>query len=586
MRKGAVKRLSVWLLVVFVAVLPVYGGTPCRTCVPMDSGAKRAAAVRGVGSVVADSGPDLASGPAGAVQEKPDLMVLDTWTVPGNFCPQATVDLHSTIHNSGPVAVVDSFYFDMWFDGDNIGYARIEGLGSGASLELVLEDFVWPADSDSHVVTAMADTDDEIDEEIEVNNIHLEYFIADVCTACTEVSIPFDTGWNWFSLNVSQSDMALDSVLASLDANGVYIKNQTSFADYVPAWGGWFGTLGEINCRETYMIRMDYPDTLVACGFPYDASTPLELPAGWSWISYMPRSAMPLDDALASLGDNGEYIKDQTAFADYVPDWNGWFGTLSEMQPLHGYKIKMTSADILVYPDSAGALSRMPGELLAAGPAGPGTCEWSVNPHEYEKNTCLIAAVRLEGQACVGPGDRLAAFCGGECRGAVSALLNPEGAYRFYLTVYGGAGGRDVMTFRYWDSRSGVVRVMTEEMVFEPDLFLGTSIRPVILNACPGQTARESGDFRLVSLVNRPDPFAERTAITFHIVSPGAVTVEIYNIRGEKVATLLSGRLDPDTYTITWDGTNDLRRPAPSGVYFCRLAAGDKVLTDKVVLMR
>jgi hypothetical protein len=549
----------------------------------IDSGVRGPVAPVGIGPV----GPGRdSSGPGEPLQDKPDLTVLDVWTVPTDFCPQATVDMHGTIHNLGLVAVVDSFYFDMWFDGENIGYARIEGLGAGASLELVLEDFVWPADSDSHVVTAMADTDYEIDEEVEVNNLRLEYFQADVCTTCTEVSIPLEPGWNWFSLNVSDADMSLDHVLASLDTNGIYIKNQTSFADYVPAWGGWFGTLGEITCDETYMLKMENQDTLAFCGFPYDVSTAMNLPPGWSWISYLPFESMTLDDALASLGSSGEYIKDQTSFADYVPEWNGWFGSLSEMKPLCGYKIKMTLADTLIYPEGGGTLSGNSHRRSLTGCLDGYTGDWVVNPHDFEANSGVIAALGGGGKIDVGAGDRIGVFCGAQCRGTAAALLTPEGAHLFYITVYGSDRERDVLTLKYWNARSEMVYLLDREVVFQSDAVLGSSIRPLRLAISgPAERDRSTG-LEACSLFNRPDPFAEITTVMFQVTTAGPVTVEVYNTCGEKVATLMDGDLEPDTYRLTWDGTTDSGRTAPSGVYFCRAAAGNTVLTDKVILMR
>jgi hypothetical protein len=95
-----------------------------------------------------------------------------------------------------------------------------------------------------------------------------------------------------------------------------------------------------------------------------------------------------------------------------------------------------------------------------------------------------------------------------------------------------------------------------------------------------------SKDAKVFSLANWPEPFAGSTTLTFRIGRPERVTVSIYNIRGERVITLCDGHMKADTYKLIWDGTTDLGRPAPSGVYFCRLAAGDACLTDKMVLMR
>ncbi len=520
------------------------------------------------------------------IQAKPDLIVLDTWTVPATFCRYAVVDIHSTIRNIGTVAAGDSFYFDMWFDGDNIGFARIESLAAGQALELVLDNFAWPGDTLSHTITAMADTDHEIDEELETNNIHLEYIAANMCTTCTFVSLPFETGWNWLSLNVDDPDMSLDHVLASLDTNGVYIKSQTAFAEYVPAWNGWFGTLTSLTCHETYMINMGSPDTLDFCGFPYDVSTPLELPAGWSWISYLPRDTMTVDDALDSLEANGEYIKNQTAFAEYVPAWNGWFGTLVEMCPCDGYKIKMAATDTLVYPDLREVTGSKESRPHGVGFMGLGLEGWMVNPHEFETNGCLTAEVHMGGKPYAKRTDRLAAFCRDECRGTASALVNPDGDHVFYLTVHGRSGAGEVLTFRYFDSGNGLIYDLCKAVEFRPNITAGSSIHPFALHVSREPGRDESKDASLFSLENRPDPFTRSTVVRFRLGHPGIVTVGVYNVRGEKVATLCDAYPASDTHTLIWDGRTDSGQQAPAGVYFCRLVCADGLLIEKMVLMK
>jgi hypothetical protein len=59
------------------------------------------------------------------------------------------------------------------------------------------------------------------------------------------------------------------------------------------------------------------------------------------------------------------------------------------------------------------------------------------------------------------------------------------------------------------------------------------------------------------------------------------VTLKVFNILGEEVATLVSDRLSAGSYLYEWDASN-----LASGVYLYRLQAGDYVETRKMVLMR
>ena len=64
------------------------------------------------------------------------------------------------------------------------------------------------------------------------------------------------------------------------------------------------------------------------------------------------------------------------------------------------------------------------------------------------------------------------------------------------------------------------------------------------------------------------------------------VDIGIYNIRGQRIATVYSNRLYGETRTFRWNGTDSYGKPVASGVYFMRVAAGGRVATKKVVVIR
>ena len=80
---------------------------------------------------------------------------------------------------------------------------------------------------------------------------------------------------------------------------------------------------------------------------------------------------------------------------------------------------------------------------------------------------------------------------------------------------------------------------------------------------------------------NYPNPFNPTTAISYQLSAPGRVELNIYDLNGHKVRTLINGMQDPGYYTVNFHA-GDL----PSGVYFYRLAAGNEVVTKKMVLMK
>jgi len=64
------------------------------------------------------------------------------------------------------------------------------------------------------------------------------------------------------------------------------------------------------------------------------------------------------------------------------------------------------------------------------------------------------------------------------------------------------------------------------------------------------------------------------------------VKLEVYNVRGQCVATLLNGTHDAGQHQVTWTGLDDHGQALPSGSYLLRLDTGREVRTTKAALVR
>jgi hypothetical protein len=83
-----------------------------------------------------------------------------------------------------------------------------------------------------------------------------------------------------------------------------------------------------------------------------------------------------------------------------------------------------------------------------------------------------------------------------------------------------------------------------------------------------------------------PNPAAGRATIEFGLKQTGPVTLAIYDVSGRKVRTLVQGTLGPGVHVRPWDGRDDAGRDVAAGIYLVKLAARDKVFTEKLVLAR
>ncbi|MCP4683847.1 MAG: T9SS type A sorting domain-containing protein [bacterium] len=85
---------------------------------------------------------------------------------------------------------------------------------------------------------------------------------------------------------------------------------------------------------------------------------------------------------------------------------------------------------------------------------------------------------------------------------------------------------------------------------------------------------------------NYPNPFNPGTIIEFELAGRSSVSVEILNVLGQKVRTLVEDVLPAGAHTVKWDGKNDAGLSVSTGVYFYRITAGDFVETRKMLLLK
>jgi hypothetical protein len=80
---------------------------------------------------------------------------------------------------------------------------------------------------------------------------------------------------------------------------------------------------------------------------------------------------------------------------------------------------------------------------------------------------------------------------------------------------------------------------------------------------------------------NYPNPFNPTTNIEYEIPAAGFVTLKVYNMLGQEVATVVNEERDAGSYQVQFDGTG-----LSSGVYFYRIQAGDFVDAKKLLLIK
>ncbi len=123
-----------------------------------------------------------------------------------------------------------------------------------------------------------------------------------------------------------------------------------------------------------------------------------------------------------------------------------------------------------------------------------------------------------------------------------------------------------------------------KEVAYIADLVLVAATPPIDTAVHEAQVSARPAAFHLAQ--NFPNPFNQSTTIRIDLEARAKVELAVYNIAGQKVATLAQGPYPSGAYTFTWDGRDTHGAELASGVYCYRLRANGREQTHKLILLR
>ncbi len=123
---------------------------------------------------------------------------------------------------------------------------------------------------------------------------------------------------------------------------------------------------------------------------------------------------------------------------------------------------------------------------------------------------------------------------------------------------------------------------LTELLVQDWDGFDWVNEYKAIYSYIPTDVKELTGEFNDYSLSNNfPNPFNPTTTIRFQISNPKVVSLKVYDVLGNKIATLVDEYKTAGSYEVAFDAGN-----LPSGIYFYKLQSGSFSKTLKMVLLK
>ena len=85
---------------------------------------------------------------------------------------------------------------------------------------------------------------------------------------------------------------------------------------------------------------------------------------------------------------------------------------------------------------------------------------------------------------------------------------------------------------------------------------------------------------------NYPNPFNPSTKIYYRIVKNEYVTINIYDLMGRNIKSLVNSNIDAGLNQVVWDATNNFGQPVAAGVYIYRIEAGEFRSSKKMILLK
>jgi hypothetical protein len=403
-------------------------------------------------------------------------------------------------------------------------------------------------------------------------------------------TISLRTGWNLVSSYMEPLDSTTTSVFESIGDNLIIVKDGTG-KTYFPALG--VDDIGNWNYSRGYEIYLS-PDTdeLEIFGIQRKPdSTPIELLAGWNMIGYIRTDQVDVATALNSIENNLIIAKNGSGQV-YLPA--GVIGedpinTMGTMKPGEGYQMYLTSQSELLYPP----YSVIPQQDIAGGANVLQSVEQViVKPQRYivDGNTGSNAVLIVTSEEFLAGDEIGVRTSAGMLTG--SGVVQTTG--RAAVTVWGnnlqqpdsisGALEGETLALFHWSAKDKQERNLIIHNV--TDIIAGTSSAGEIVftnDAVVAATVEIEYEipeaFELYQ--NYPNPFNPTTTFRYALPKDGRVVLEVYNLLGQRVRTLVDEEHRAGTYEIVFDGSD-----LSSGTYFYRIHTPDHTAIKKFILLK
>ncbi len=402
--------------------------------------------------------------------------------------------------------------------------------------------------------------------------VHLEVVEEPVeVTRCIDLV----AGWNLISWDVDTPSDDIETIIADIkgciDAIFGFEAGAATYDPDLPQ----FSTLSELDHLHGYWFRMECDTVLCVTGMAVPDGTPIELEENWNLVSYLPDGDLAPIDALASVHDDLIVVLGFNGTAQTYDPNEPTLSDLDFLSPHFGYWLKTSASGTLTYPGLVPLVTDpFAGADFKAVPQSGviPTPEWI---DMYGEGIILDGELVPAG-SMIEVFDEDGNLCG-------SATVEQGGVVKF-TPIYFDLGSTPVDE---GTQRGGRVNFSVNGQPVNEDYQIeqfGQRLQLGQFTSLQRTSAELPTDFVLKQ--NFPNPFNPATLIEFNVPKTEFVSLEVFNLLGERVNTLVNRSLPVGSYGVTWNGDDSEGNVVPSGIYFYRLTAGDFTETKKMMLVK
>ncbi len=406
-------------------------------------------------------------------------------------------------------------------------------------------------------------------------------------------------GWNWEGMptipSTSGSSNAED-LLEDLEDNGnikLLAQNDRSM-EFDPIFETWSHdpiTFVNLNWNELYKIAIDdgaywqLNSGFVVEGYvrPSDEPTLTDIEAGEDyWISYTLLPTQNMDDAFGDEWENVYSVKSKSwTYMDLSYPEGGGRGA----EPVPSMKMRALEFGkgyIVRFTDDLDSFTWNYARV-------PGTVEI---PEEVESESFsyteladyeAIDIMEIEGVENI---QEIGVFEDDVCVGAVVTDALPV-----QIRAYTYNQGSELSFQVVESSRSLTEKKSYSVYNFDRQQYENRSLRSGQQSYSLIKLGRDNYDViepdaKISNLCNFPNPFNPTTMISFSLSSETDIELNIYNLKGQLVLSLISGQYSSGSHTVAWDGRDYENKPVSSGLYFYKLKTNDQIILKKMLLLK